>query len=235
MITSKENARIKELAKLKTSKYRKETKTFLVEGKHLVSEAFNLGLVIEAFSLDLKDNYTQVSEEVMKKLISTESMVSEIAVCKMLEEKPLSDKILILDKVQDPGNLGTLLRSAKAFNFNTVILGLGTVDLYNEKVIRSSQGAIFKLNIISKDLLTFIPSLKGYDIYGTNVVNGIDVETLNNPKKIAVVLGNEGNGITDEVKALLDKNIYIKLDNTESLNVSVAGGIIMYEINKKSK
>ena len=233
MISSKDNARIKDLAKLKTTKYRKETKTFLVEGKHLVSEAFNMGLVIEAFSLEEKDGYTQVSADVMKKLISTDSLVSEIAVCKMLDEKPLSDKILILDKIQDPGNLGTLLRSAKAFNFNTVILGEGTVDLYNEKVIRSSQGAIFKLNILSKNLLDFIPTLKDYNVYGTNVRNGIDIKDITNTNKVAIILGNEGNGISAEVDILVSKNIYIKMDNTESLNVGVAGSIIMYELNKK--
>ena len=232
MITSKDNAKIKELAKLKTTKYRNQTKTFLVEGKHLVTEARNANLLIEAFSLDDIDDYTQVSPEVMKKLSSTDTLVSEVALCKMKDELPLSDKILILDSIQDPGNLGTLLRSAKAFNFNTVILGSGTVDLYNEKVIRSSQGAIFKLNIIKKDLISFIPTLTKYKVYGTNVRNGIDIKEVKNNKNIAVILGNEGNGISKEVDDLVNYNIYIKMDNMESLNVGVAGSIIMYELNK---
>ena len=232
MITSKDNAKIKELAKLKTSKYRNQTKTFLVEGKHLVSEAKASGLLIEAFSLDDIPGYTQVSADVMKKLSSTDTLVSEVALCKMKEELPLDSKILILDKIQDPGNLGTLLRSAKAFSFNTVVLGEGTVDLYNEKVIRSSQGAVFKLNIIKKDLVEFIPTLNKYKVYGTNVRNGIDIKEVKDKDNIALILGNEGNGISNEVNDLVKYNIYIKMDNMESLNVGVAGSIIMYELNK---
>lgn len=232
MITSKDNAKIKELAKLKTSKYRSETKTFLVEGKHLVSEAKASGLLIEAFSLDDIPGYTQVSADVMKKLSSTDTLVSEVALCKMKEELPLDSKILILDKIQDPGNLGTLLRSAKAFSFNTVVLGEGTVDLYNEKVIRSSQGAVFKLNIIKKDLVEFIPTLNKYKVYGTNVRNGIDIKEVKDKDNIALILGNEGNGISNEVNDLVKYNIYIKMDNMESLNVGVAGSILMYEFSK---
>ena len=232
MITSKDNAKIKELAKLKTGKYRSETKTFLVEGKHLVSEAKASGLLIEAFSLDDIPGYTQVSADVMKKISSTDTLVSEVALCKMKEELPLDSKILILDKIQDPGNLGTLLRSAKAFSFNTVVLGEGTVDLYNEKVIRSSQGAIFKLNIIKKDLISFVPTLKDYKVYGTNVRNGIDIKEVKDKDNIALILGNEGNGISKEVNDLVKYNIYIKMDNMESLNVGVAGSILMYEFSK---
>ena len=232
MITSKDNAKIKELAKLKTGKYRSETKTFLVEGKHLVSEAKASGLLIEAFSLDDIPGYTQVSADVMKKLSSTDTLISEVALCKMKEELPLDSKILILDKIQDPGNLGTLLRSAKAFSFNTVVLGEGTVDLYNEKVIRSSQGAVFKLNIIKKDLVKFIPTLNRYKVYGTNVRNGIDIKDVKEKDNIALILGNEGNGISKEVNDLVKYNIYIKMDNMESLNVGVAGSILMYEFSK---
>lgn len=232
MITSKDNAKIKELAKLKTSKYRNQTKTFLVEGKHLVSEAKASGLLIEAFSLDDIPGYTQVSADVMKKISSTDTLISEVALCKMKEELPLDSKILILDKIQDPGNLGTLLRSAKAFSFNTVVLGEGTVDLYNEKVIRSSQGSVFKLNIIKKDLVKFIPTLKDYKVYGTNVRNGIDIKDVKDKDNIALILGNEGNGISNEVNDLVKYNIYIKMDNMESLNVGVAGSILMYEFSR---
>lgn len=232
-ITSVNNKLVKELAKLNESKYRKLTNTFVVEGKHLVTEARNNNLIIDAYSIEEKEGYIKVSEEVMKKICNTDTVVTEIAVCKMLEKKELSNKILILDSIQDPGNLGTLLRTAKAFNFNTVVLGLNTVDLYNPKVIRSSQGAIFKLNIFRENLLEFIPSIsKEYKVYGTNVRNGIDIKDLEKPNKIAIVLGNEGNGISKDVDSLLNENIYIKLDNTESLNVAIAGAIIMYEINK---
>ena len=125
------------------------------------------------------------------------------------------------------------MRSSKAFGFDTIILGEGTVDIYNDKAIRASQGAIFKLNFIKAKLIDFIPTLKDYNIYGTNVVNGIDLKDVVASNKIGIVLGNEGNGISDEVNNLLDKNIYIPMNNTESLNVSVAGGIIMYSLANK--
>ena len=122
------------------------------------------------------------------------------------------------------------MRSAKAFGFDTIILGDGCCDIYNDKVIRSSQGAIFKLNFVSSNLKEFILSHKEYKIYGTNVVNGISLSEVSNDNLIGVVLGNEGNGIKDETFSVIEKNIYIPMDNTESLNVSVAGGIIMYEL-----
>ncbi len=233
MITSLTNERVKELVKLNTSKGRKEAKLFIVEGKHLVSEAKALGIVKEIYTIDENLEGTLVSEAVMRKICNTNTVVSQIAVCNFIEKNELSSRILILDSVQDPGNLGTLMRSAVSFGFNTLFLSNGTVDPYNDKVIRSSQGAIFKLNIIIGDIIEFIKSLNDYDIYSTNVVNGIDVRDINVKKNIAVILGNEGNGISDDVNNLNLKNIYIKMNNMESLNVAVAGSIIMYEISKK--
>ncbi len=230
MITSVENARIKELAKLNQAKYRKESKMFIVEGAHLVSEARAKGLLIEAFSINDIEGYTLVSEAVMKKLCNTSTVVNQIGVCKMIESKSLTDKLLILDRVSDPGNMGALMRSAKAFGFDTIILGEGCVDIYNDKVIRASQGAIFKLNFINANLVDFIPSLKDYDIYGTNVVNGVKLDTIKVDRRLGIVLGNEGQGISQEVFEVISKNIYIPMKDTESLNVSVAGSIIMYSL-----
>lgn len=232
MITSVTNSKIKELEKLNKAKYREELGLFLVEGPHLVDEARKLNLLVEAYSLDDKPGYIQLSDNVMKKICSTKTVVSEIGVCKILSNNELTDKMLILDNIQDPGNMGTIMRSARAFNFKTIILSNGCVDIYNDKVIRSSQGAIFKLNFIKGDLLNIIPNLKDYDVYGTDVVNGISVNEVNKNKKIAVVMGNEGNGVSKEVKDILKKNIYIPINETESLNVGVAASIIMYELNK---
>ena len=232
MITSVQNAKIKELEKLNNAKYRNEAGLFLVEGPHLVSEARNLGLLVEAYSLEDKDEYTQVSDNVMRKICNTKTPVSEVGVVKIPSNKGLSDKVLILDTIQDPGNMGTIMRSARAFDFKTIILSDGCVDIYNDKVIRSSQGAIFKLNFIKGNLLDIIPTLEGYDVYGTDVVNGISIKEVNKNKKIAVVMGNEGNGVSKEVRKILKKNIYIPLNETESLNVGVAASIIMYELNK---
>lgn len=228
MISSTDNAKIKELAKLNQSKYRKEKQMFIVEGAHLVKEAKNLGLLIEAFSLNEIDGFTQVSDQVMKKLCNTNTVVDQVGICKMISNQKLSNKILLLDRVSDPGNMGALMRSAKAFGFDTIVLGDGCVDIYNDKVIRSSQGAIFKLNYVNSNLVNFIKEHKEYKIYGTNVVNGIDVSEVECVDKMGVVLGNEGQGISKEVFDVLEKNIYIPMKNTESLNVSIAGSIIMY-------
>lgn len=233
MITSLENEKVKLLIKLNQAKYRKKEQRFIVEGAHLVDEARKANLLIECFSIDEIEGYTQVSIPVMNKIANTDTTVTKIGLCKMIEKNELSDKILILDGVQDPGNLGALMRSSKAFGFDTIVLGEGTVDIYNDKAIRASQGAIFKLNFIKAKLSEFIPTLKGYNIYGTNVVNGIDLNDVEVTNKIGIVLGNEGNGISDEVNNLLAKNIYIPMNNTESLNVSVAGGIIMYSLANK--
>lgn len=232
MITSQDNEKIKYLIKLKQSKYRKQEQKIIVEGPHLVKEAKALGLVVEAYSIEEKEGYIQISDSLMKKIADTDTVVSEIAICKMLDKKELSDKILILDKVQDPGNLGALMRSANAFGFKTIILNVGSVDIYNSKVIRASQGAIFKLNFRYENLALYLDELKDYKVYGTNVINGIALDEVKKDKKMAIILGNEGNGISNEVASKVNKNIYIPIKDTESLNVSVAGGIIMYELRE---
>ena len=228
MIESLDNKVVKYLCKLNMTKYRKIEKKFIVEGKHLVDEARKYGILEEAFSVMDKEGYTQVSKVVMAKICNTDTVVSEIGLCKMNESNTLSNHILLLDGVQDPGNMGALMRSSKAFGFDTIILGKGCVDIYNDKVIRASQGAIFKLNFINADLCEFISKLSNYKIYGTNVIKGIPLEKTAKQDLLGIVLGNEGNGISNEVFDLIDENIYIPMDNTESLNVSVAGGIIMY-------
>jgi TrmH family RNA methyltransferase len=230
IITSKDNNKFKELLYLKTSKGRKELNKFIVEGPHLVKEAKMKNILIEAYSIKEKEGYNILSEALMKKISSTSSVVEEIGVCKIIENDNLSDKIIILDNVQDPGNIGAIMRSACAFGFKTIILGEGCCDIYNDKVIRSSQGAIFKLSFRHENLINFIPTLKDYDVYGTDVRNGIKLDDIKNNNKLAIILGNEGNGISEEVFKLLNKNIYIPMDDTESLNVSVAASIIMYKL-----
>ena len=187
IITSDTNSKIKLLLKLKQSKYRKSNGLFIVEGSHLVKEAKMKNRLVEAYSINEQEGYITITEDLMKKVASTDTVVKEIGLCNIEENHELSNKILMLDAVQDPGNLGALLRSAKAFGFDTIVLGNGTVDLYNDKVIRASQGAIFKLNFIHVNLVEFINNLNGYQIYGTDVVNGIELDNVKLDKKIAVI------------------------------------------------
>lgn len=230
MISSLDNSKVKLISKLDASKHRRANQLFVVEGAHLVKEARLANVLVEAFSIEEKDGYTQVSEAVMKKICHTDTVVSEIGLCKYFESDFIGDKILILDGIQDPGNMGALMRSAAAFGFDTMFVGNGSVDIYNDKVIRASQGAIFKINFHFGDCVEFINRLNDYKVYGTNVVRGVSLDSVEKCQKLAIILGNEGNGISDEVDSLGLPNIYIPMDNTESLNVSVAGGIIMYEL-----
>lgn len=231
MIESLENSKIKFLLKLKLSKYRRSEQKFICEGAHLVQEARNAGLLIEAYSLEDKEGYIQVSVPVMKKLCNTNTVVSEIGLCKMKENTKITDKILILDGIQDPGNMGSLMRSACAFGFKTLFIGTGSVDIFNDKVIRSSQGAIFKLNYQFGDISEFLNKIT-HKVYTTNALEGIPLKKIKAEDKVAVILGNEGNGVSKELQALGLDAIYIPMQNTESLNVAIAGSIIMYELSK---
>jgi TrmH family RNA methyltransferase len=176
-----------------------------------------------------------VTHEIMKKISDMDSPSKVMAICKMKENKIIGDKILLLDDIQDPGNLGTIIRSAKAFNIDTIVLSPNTVDMYNSKVLRSTQGMIFHSNIVVQDLKETIINLKEKQIpiYGTRVDNGIDVTTLDKREKYALVMGNEGAGVSKEILDMCDKYLYIKMNSdVESLNVGVATSILLYELNK---
>lgn len=239
MIESKENKKIKYIRHLRENKFMKEEKKFVVEGDHLVKEAKLSGILLETYSTYERDYgvlNNVVSKNVMDYISTLPSSTDVIGVCKFIDNKEeLGKRIIILDNVQDPGNIGTIIRSAMAFNVDTVVLGKGTVKKYNEKVIRASQGMLFKVNIIEEDLKTFIPRLKndGYLVYGTDVIGGNDVKKVNLEGKVALVLGNEGNGVSQDIKELVNDNLYIKInDDCESLNVAVAASILMYEMAK---
>lgn len=243
VITSVENNKIKELSKLKESKYRKKNNQFIVEGYHLVEEANKYNRLEEVFILEdityeINVPCTYVSKEVMKKLSSLDTIPDIIGICSIKDNGTINGKrILMLDRVQDPGNLGTIIRSSLAFNIDTIILSKDCVDLYNSKVIRSTQGMIFGINIITMNLIKAIDILKkdNIKIYGTRVDNGTDVSTLTEDEKnsFALIMGNEGQGVSSEILDLCDKYLYIKMNNnTESLNVAVATSIILYELDK---
>ena len=242
MITSVNNEKIKELAKLKEKKYRDKSNTFLVETFHLVEEAYKNNLLEEVFILDGYDlnidiTINIVTETIMKKLSSTDTIPEIVGVVRKKDDKTIvGNRVLVLDRIQDPGNLGTLIRSAVAFNVDTIILSNDTVDLYNSKVLRSAQGMIFNTNILRGNLIDYISRLKedNFEIIGTDVNDGISLKkfSINKDSRFAIVLGNEGNGLSHEVRELCDKFIYIDMkDSVESLNVGVAGSIILYEMS----
>lgn len=242
VITSLENKEIKRCAKLKQKKYRDSEKMFLVEGEHLVEEAKRANLLQKVIVINEEDylfsSKLVVTKEIMKKLSALETPPNIIGVCKMREEEKLGNKVLVLDGIQDPGNLGTIIRSAVAFSISSILLSNDTVDFYHPKVVRATQGMLFHINILRRDLSSEILRLKerGYLIYTTDVEDGEEIQniTFQEGEKIAFVVGNEGNGVSDTVKKLADKKIYIKMNPlVESLNVGVATSILLYELEKK--
>lgn len=241
LYTSTQNEKIKNLRKLNNKKYRDENSLFLIEGEHLVLEAYKNGylkelLLEENTSLSINVPTSYLTRNVMKFISELDNPSNIIGVCtKLVEQEELGNKILVLDNVQDPGNLGTIIRSAVAFNIDTIILSDDTVDLYNSKVIRASQGIIFKINIVRKCLLEVIPNLKkqGYRIYTTNVKNGKSLKNVEKVSKFAIIMGNEGLGVKESISSLADDFLYIDMaKDCESLNVAVAASIILYELDK---
>ena len=221
--TSVDNKKIKDIKKLNTKKYRDKTNLFLVEGRHLVLEAYKRGylqtLILEEneiFPLDVDTMY--VSNNVINYISTLETPQLVMGLCKKIEEKEIGSKILILDDIQDPGNLGTIIRSSVAFNFTSVVLSLDTVSKYNNKVIRSTQGMLFNTNVISCDIKSLIKKLKDEDymIYATDVVGGVNVKDIKKPSKFAIVMGNEGSGVSSDIKDLADCNLYIKINVSRS-------------------
>ena len=237
IITSVNNERIKYIKKLKNAKFSQEQKLFIIEGDHLVKEAKKAGLLYLTLSLNDEDYGVEnivVTNNVLKSITNLCNTPNIIGLCRYVKENnELGNKVIILDGIQDPGNLGTIIRSSVAFGFTSVVLSSSCVKKYNEKVVRATQGMLFKTNVVTKDLTNLIKSLKndGYKIYGTDVSNGIDVKNVHDDKKIAVIMGSEGNGISAEIKNCISKNIYIPInDECESLNVAVAASIIMHEL-----
>ncbi len=245
VISSLDNRKIKLINSLKLSKKRKEYQRFIVEGMHLIEEAYKSGYLEEIYLLENEElgfdcnlDITYVTYEVMQKITSLNTPTNVLGICIMkYEHEIIGDRILILDNIQDPGNLGTIIRSACAFSIDTIVLSPNSVDLYNEKVIRSTQGMIFKINIIVNDIKQIISYLKNNDylIFGTDVSHGIDVKNIS-PTKFGLIMGNEGSGLSPEIKNMCDKNLYIKMNkDCESLNVAVAASILLYELGANNE
>lgn len=238
--TSINNPKIKNLSKLKEKKFRDKENLYIIEGEHLVREAIKRDLIKEIFVLENSDlefnNVNYVSKEVMKYITNLDSIPSVIGLAYKEKPKEIGNKIVILENVQDPGNIGTIIRSAVAFNIDTIILTKGCADVYSPKVLRATQGMIFHINIINEEIENIIDKLKekNIKILGTKVDNGKSLKTIEKLDKFAIIMGNEGNGVKKETLDNCDEYIYIDMNETcESLNVGVATSIILYELDKK--
>ena len=236
-ISSKQNTKIKEIGKLiSDNSYRKERKEFVIEGFHLLEMALEDKLVKAIFSLEPIKNIDEkitnyiVSEDILKKISTQKNPQGVVAICSMRKEKEIShNNVLYLDEVSDPGNLGTLLRTALAFSFKDVILSKGSVSIYNEKTISSSQGAIFRLNIISGDEQNLIDlKEKGYKILATEIKGSVELKNIKKSDKQVLILGNEAHGVNEKILNLADERIRIDINEIESLNVAICGAIMMH-------
>ena len=238
--TSIENEHIKEIKKLNQKKYRDLNNKFIVEGEHIVNEAIKANIVEEILLLEgneitYKGKVSFVTIKVLKYITELENPSKVIAVCKKINNVIKGNHILALDNIQDPGNLGTIIRSAVAFNIDTIILSKNTVDLYNSKVLRSTQGMIFNINIVVSDLEKEIKELKNknYKILTTKVDGGKLIKNIEKKEKFVIIIGNEGNGVSEQLQQLSDEYIYIKMnEKCESLNAAVATSIILYELSR---
>ncbi|MDO8168163.1 TrmH family RNA methyltransferase [Candidatus Phytoplasma melaleucae] len=236
MILSKNNPKFKKLKKLLSKKYRNLYQEFLIFGKNIIQEAEKKEIISELYTINPnKEKGILIQKTLMKNLNKNKVLYSQVAVCRMTQKTIETNKILALDDVQDPKNAGVLMRSACAFGFRHIFFSSKSVDYYNEKTIRSSQGAIFNLFLERGNIKKFIISQKEkkYHIFSACVYEkNIDLNKINKiflkNKKIILVLGNEGIGISNEIKNISDYFLHIKTNPIESLNVSVAGSILMY-------
>ncbi len=257
VITSKDNDFIKHIRKLKEKKYRDEFGEFIIEGAKMIEEAIQEKAKIKQIIIcdDCKTESSFTKEQlydiakyeclyVSEKIFSYITDVVAPQGIMAIVEKPMknenkidykADHFLILDNIQDPGNMGTILRTVDSLNRKQIIVSTGSADCYNAKVVRSTMGAIFRVNVIERDLEKVIKEMGKRDIkvYATDLKTDKTIYDVNYAKS-ALIIGNEANGVSKNLLDLADEKIKIPMPGkTESLNAAVATGIILYEIERK--
>ena len=243
MITSVKNEKVKAWKKLQQRKERKQTNTFLIEGLHLIEEAWKSEWRIkEIIVLDFEvlPEWVQdfaveeVSDNVFQYISQTQTPQGIAAVVEIKRmDNNKGNHVLLIDAVQDPGNLGTMIRTADAAGFDGIVLGEGTVDLFNDKVVRATQGSLFHLPIYDAKLTDEIVALKkaGFTIWATALEDAEIYSDVSVANKMAIIMGNEGAGVNRELIALADTIVTIPIyGKAESLNVSIASAILMYYV-----
>lgn len=241
-ITSKQNPTYKGFLKLLTRKGRKQAGTFIIDGARIVGHAIENNVQIEC--LIISESYQEghnspqgyelyvMPDDLFKALVETETPQGILAVIKLIDKPLGQDKILYLDGVQDPGNIGTLIRTADAAGFSGVVLRKGCTDPYSQKAIRSSMGSIMSIPILMNDDGEFLKACHR-PVYGAALEGGKSYRDFDYEEDAVLVIGNEGNGISDEVLDLCKHRVYIPMiGDVESLNASIAGGILMFEMQK---
>lgn len=251
IIESKQNSLIKEVKKLHTRKYRIEKKQFIVEGFRFVKEAikssFNVPYIFvsdngkdkyDSFNIkeyiksDTKTYY--IKDSLLKEICNTNTPQGILAVVdyKKIQPQDKEGFYILADKVQDPGNMGTIIRTAHASGALGVLLTKGTVDIYNDKTLRSTMGSIFNIPVIEDENFNVINNLKnkGFKLLVSSLDASKSFYDIDLTGKIIISVGNEGNGISEEIYNISDEKVKLPMPGgTESLNVSVAASVMMYE------
>jgi TrmH family RNA methyltransferase len=259
-LSSASNPRVKEWAKLLERKYRDREGKFLLEGVHLVKEALDAGWPLEVVAFDEStgvleefENYIEgnlqgrpqwisVSPDIIAKCSETGTPQPIFAVAS--KRPPQKEAIFgtslglvaVLDGVQDPGNVGTIVRSAAASGATAVVLGKGTADLYNPKTIRATMGALFHVPVLEADLTELLPEAKrkGIAVAGTSLQASLSCYDYDFRRSVWLVFGSEGSGMSMPVSAMVDDNVIIPMTGrTESLNVAMAATILLFEAQRQ--
>ena len=254
VITSKDNDFVKHVKKLKEKKYREEFEEYLVEGIKMLEEAIkekakikqivvcedcknNCGIPKELLYEIAKYDCIYVNEKVFSQMTDVTNPQGILAIIDKSENEEAlidfkEDLFLVLDNIQDPGNMGTILRTADSINLKQILVSKGSSDVYNPKVVRSTMGAIFRVKVIEcEDLVKTIKELKKHkiNVYATDLRTDKSIYDIDY-KKSAIVIGNEANGVSSEILGLANEKIKIPMrGKTESLNAAVATSIILYE------
>ena len=259
-ITRFDNKILKHIAKLDLKSYRDKAGEFIVEGERICGEAISAcseriscvlltneflekNIIFQKKLDDLHAKIYTVSETIFKRIAKTQTPQGVLCVLKKpsinkLDFAKLSN-VLILDGVSEPGNMGTIVRTANAFGFGTVILNKGCVDVYNPKVVRTTMGAIFKVNFVETDnIAECIAQLKAakFSVVSTALKNSTDINKVEISEKTALVIGSEARGVSEEILKLSDMCVKIPMsEGAESLNAAVAAGIVMHLAMCKSR
>lgn len=240
-ITSLDNQYVKRVSSLHKKKYRDEYKEFFIEGMKTIKEAIkynqnikNIFYCSKMIDYDLDIPGIEVTQEIISKMTDTMTPQGIVAVCEIpFYEIKKKNRLIFLDRVQDPGNVGTIIRTADAFGFDGIILSEGCADVYSPKVVRATMGSLFHIPIIQSASTEYIKALD-CKIYSSTLDTDEFLGNIKIEEPFILVIGNEGKGISDEIKKITDKFVKISMSgNAESLNASIAAGILMYEFSKK--